>query len=184
MLPKKIKGVTRAIFRFRGGPILLAPRVSTKKSKVLPEFGVFHTKMWKNRPLVDRIPEKFSTSAGRDFFGEKLLLGDAFGGEKKRARTRQISSGPSGKKKGRSRRRPTFPPWGSIIGAWGLDFRVRNGNGYFPPAMATGIKKKQHESPGKKVRRKGNDNMAKPHDLLVPLGCARRRACTCGLSTW
>ena len=155
MLPKKIKGVTRAIFRFRGGPILLAPRVSTKKSKVLPEFGVFHTKMWKNRPLVDRIPEKFSTSAGRDFFGEKLLLGDAFGGEKKRARTRQISSGPSGKKKGRSRRRPTFPPWGSIIGAWGLDFRVRNGNGYFPPAMATGIKKNNMKVPGRRSGEKG-----------------------------
>jgi len=25
--------------------------------------------------------------------------------------------------------------------------------------------------------------MARAHDLLVPLGCARRRACTCGLST-
>ncbi len=155
MLPKKIKGVTRAIFRFRGSPILLAPRVSTKKSKVLPEFGVFHTKMWKNRPLVDRIPEKFSTSAGRVFFGGKLLLGDAFWGEKKRARTRFVSSGPSGKKKGRSRRRPTFPPWGSIIGAWGLDFRVRNGNGYFPPAMATGIKKNNMKVPGRRSGEKG-----------------------------
>jgi len=25
--------------------------------------------------------------------------------------------------------------------------------------------------------------MVKPHDLLVLLGCARRRACTCSLST-
>ena len=90
----------------------MAPRVSTKKSKVLPEFGVFHTKMWKNRPLVDRIPEKFSTSAGRDFFGEKLLLGDAFGGEKKRARTRQISSGPSGKKEREKPAAPYFPAMG------------------------------------------------------------------------
>ena len=29
----------------------------------------------------------------------------------------------------------------------------------------------------------GAGGMAKPHGLLVPLGCARRRACTCGLST-
>ena len=28
---------------------------------------------------------------------------------------------------------------GSIIGAGGLDFRVRDGNGYGPSAMATGI---------------------------------------------
>ena len=31
-----------------------------------------------------------------------------------------------------------FPPVWSIIGAGGLDFRVRNGNGYCPSAMATG----------------------------------------------
>ena len=42
-------------------------------------------------------------------------------------------------KKERSRRRPTFPPVGSIIGAGALDFRVRNGNGYIRPAMAAGI---------------------------------------------
>ena len=133
----------------------MAPRVSTKKSKVLPEFGVFHTKMWKNRPLVDRIPEKFSTSAGRDFFGGKLLLGDAFGGEKKRPGRDKSRPGPPEKRKGRSRRRPTFPPWGSIIGAWGLDFRVRNGNGYFPPAMATGIKKNNMKVPGRRSGEKG-----------------------------
>ena len=30
---------------------------------------------------------------------------------------------------------------------------------------------------------RGRRNMAKPRGLLVPLGCARRRACACGLST-
>ena len=39
----------------------------------------------------------------------------------------------------KSRRPPTFPPLGSIIGAGGLDFRVRDGNGYGPSAMAAGI---------------------------------------------
>ena len=29
----------------------------------------------------------------------------------------------------------------------------------------------------------GRKDMARAHGLLVPLGCARRRACTCGLST-
>ena len=40
----------------------------------------------------------------------------------------------------KSRRRPTFPPScpGSIIGAGGLNFRVRDGNGCFPSAIATG----------------------------------------------
>ena len=35
--------------------------------------------------------------------------------------------------------RPTFPPTcaGSIIGAEGLNFRVRDGNGCFPLAMVT-----------------------------------------------
>ena len=34
---------------------------------------------------------------------------------------------------------PYFPPYRSIIGAGVLDFRVRNGNGYIHPTMATGI---------------------------------------------
>ena len=45
------------------------------------------------------------------------------------------------REKEESRRRPTFPPVGSIIGAGALDFRVRNGNGYVRPAMAAGITK-------------------------------------------
>ena len=40
--------------------------------------------------------------------------------------------------KKRARQLPTFPLGSSIIGARELDFRVRNGNGYFLPAMATG----------------------------------------------
>ena len=38
------------------------------------------------------------------------------------------------------RRRPTLPgPFGpSTIGAGGLNFRVRNGNGWFPAAITTG----------------------------------------------
>ena len=78
-----------------------------------------------------------------------------------------------------------FPAGSSIIGARGLDFRVRNGNGYCPSAMAAGnlfksmwpetsVRRSRlsQESLGKSVRPfgHGNDNMAKPHGLLVPLG--------------
>ena len=77
----------------------------------------------------------------------------------------------------------------SIIGARGLDFRVRNGNGYCPSAMAagklcrvvlesiskplraagTGLRRAVKEKE-EKVLFNGNDNMAKPHGLLVLLG--------------
>ena len=33
--------------------------------------------------------------------------------------------------------RPTLPPKGSTIGAEGLNFRVRDGNGWFPFAVVT-----------------------------------------------
>ncbi len=92
----------------------------------------------------------------------------------------------------------------SIIGAAELDFRVRYGNGYGLRAMATGIYMTCLAVPGGRPLRRagpvmdfrtgnyssrprssgGDGNMAKPRGLLVPLGCARRRACTCGLSTW
>ena len=36
---------------------------------------------------------------------------------------------------------------GSIIGAGELDFRVRDGNGYYLSAMATGQVKQFHKSP-------------------------------------
>ena len=106
---------------------------------------------------------------------------------------RRRPNGPGFKKK-----KPAatyFPPERSIIGAGVLDFRVRNGNGYIHPTMATGITKAakmEERIPGGRhgpARRKespamrGNEDMARAHDLLVPLGCARRRACTCGLST-
>src|SRR5690606_9099625 len=56
---------------------------------------------------------------------------------RKRRRT-PVSGGPS---QVRARRRPTLPgpldP--STIGAGGLNFRVRNGNGWDPSAMATEI---------------------------------------------
>lgn len=102
--------------------------------------------------------------------------------------------GAQGKKE--ARRPPAFPPaWGSIIGAGGLDFRVRDGNGYCTPAMAAGRcvrqkaargKGETDSNPGERVPLKkngGSDNMAKPPGRLVPLGCARRRACACGLSS-
>ena len=41
----------------------------------------------------------------------------------------------------KSRQPPTFAAQATIIGAVGLDFRVRDGNGYGTHAMATGIKK-------------------------------------------
>ena len=47
------------------------------------------------------------------------------------------------------------------------------------PGLRMGKEKGPRPRPGR-----GHGNMAKPHALLVPLGCARRRACTCGLSTW
>ena len=81
---------------------------------------------------------------------------------------------------GKSRPRPSFPPVGSIIGAGELGFRVRDGNGHVLPAMAAGIVSSGWKTDAVSG---GNGNMAKPHGLLVPLGCARRRACTCGLST-
>ena len=86
----------------------------------------------------------------------------------------------------RSRRRPTFAPCGTIIGAGELDFRVRDGNGYRLPAVAAGAclscvcPRPRAPMPG---AGRGNGNMVKPHGLLVPLGCACRHACTCGLST-
>ena len=82
-----------------------------------------------------------------------------------------------------SRQLPTFPLKSSIIGVRELDFRVRNGNGYYLSTMATSI---YYYAKTKCVRRllvhagrifkkmscfmNGNDDMAKSHDLLVMLG--------------
>ena len=101
------------------------------------------------------------------------------------------------------RQQPTFPTNVSIIGVRELDFRVRDGNGYCLSTMATGqfiINYPLHTlckrlfagtkdmfcNKTNKYTQKflsGINNMVKPHDLLVPLGCIRRRTCTCGLST-
>ena len=74
-----------------------------------------------------------------------------------------------------------FPAFSSIIGAGELDFRVRYGNGYCLSAMATGIlnriiyfrntpPKRRIPEESEKGTMKENDNMAKPHGLLVLLG--------------
>ena len=76
----------------------------------------------------------------------------------------------------------------SIIGVRELDFRVRNGNGYYLSTMATGILYNAIYEVRKTIARarrtdniteeklcfkyflNGNDDMAKSHDLLVMLG--------------
>ncbi len=74
----------------------------------------------------------------------------------------------------------------SIIDVRELDFRVRNGNGYYLSTMATGIllpiliksfirktcKGAQIKlwNGNNKAIMNGNNNMVKPHDLLVMLG--------------
>ena len=93
----------------------------------------------------------------------------------------------------------------SIIGVRELDFRVRNGNGYYLSTMATGIinnaiyevRKFLSEARRTDIRllralpsqwrfcfMNGNDDMAKSHDLLVMLGWTPHDAYTCILSTW
>src|SRR5215471_7297866 len=93
------------------------------------------------------------------------------------------------------RRRPTLPRSlpRSTIGAEGLNFRVRNGTGCFPFAMAT--ETLWRCSPGPTAPREphsGRETLppswagrveAKPLGLLVPVSCTRRRASTSGLST-
>ena len=111
------------------------------------------------------------------------------------------------------RRRPTLPrgPPRSTIGAEGLNFRVRNGTGCFPFAMATEtLWRCQVPHPGAEsalrprrgrphlgnrivdAKRKGRRGLprgylknveAKPLGLLVPVSCTRCRASTSGLST-
>src|SRR5579863_5984139 len=111
------------------------------------------------------------------------------------------------------RRRPTLPrgPPRSTIGAEGLNFRVRNGTGCFPFAMATetllrctAVQKTTdrisrtaqwtqniHQSPSESRFQHYCLNMprtrarveAKPLGLLVPVSSTRCRASTSGLST-
>ena len=83
-------------------------------------------------PSPDLLPTAFELIAERGWGGFGMA-GCNLGGE--RGRT-PIAGGPSHV---RARRRPTLPgpldP--STIGAGGLNFRVRNGNGCDPSAMAT-----------------------------------------------
>jgi hypothetical protein len=99
---------------------------------------------------------------------------------------------PEGRPSSREiRRRPTLP--GSLlpstIGAGGLNFRVRNGNGCDPSAMATEICCQLRSVATE--RRPPEDSIASTNiteiqalGRLVPVGCTRCRASTSGLSTW
>jgi hypothetical protein len=106
------------------------------------------------------------------------------------------------------RRRRTLPPGGpgSTIRAAGFHFRVRDGIGWIPRAIATG-----HKGPGVGLGRRsrsrappriqepcmcagsllsmqlrwtGEVEPVKPHGPLVRLGCSAHAPCTCRLSTW
>ena len=80
---------------------------------------------------------------------------------------------------------PTFPLKSSIIDVRELDFRVRNGNGYYLSTMATGIlikikiksvisllgeaRRTDNNTKKKENQERRINNMVKPHDLLVLL---------------
>ena len=75
---------------------------------------------------------------------------------------------PGRGKKERARRLPTLPRKDrSTIGVEGLDFRVRDGNGYGPLAVAAGPAHGRKHLPGASALRPpaegGNDDVAKPH---------------------
>ena len=74
-----------------------------------------------------------------------------------------------------SRRMAVSSAQGSLASVFGMGTGMSSPP--WRPAQSTSEYGKRTGCPG------GNGNMAKPHGLLVPLGCARRRACTCGLST-
>src|SRR5205809_5014286 len=84
------------------------------------------------------------------------------------------------------RRRPTLPPrfQGSTIGAGGLNFRVRNGTGCFPSAIAaeTAWECELRANPGP-VNPIASASKSQVLGLLVPVGSTRCRAYTSGLST-
>ena len=76
----------------------------------------------------------------------------------------------------------------TTLGEGALDCRVRNGNGYDSPSMATGRKDRSGTSPGTKENRnphqdsRGEVKQAKPHVWLVPVSSTARAAYTPGLS--
>lgn len=85
----------------------------------------------------------------------------------------------------------------STIGPGGLDFRVRNGNGYFSAGIGTGLaegirvissQSQTHvcakgTGPGRATASAGSSNISKPHGRLVRVACACRHACSLRLST-
>ena len=114
-------------------------------------------------------------------------------------RDRQSTESPSGPKRHLARpksgqmkeirRRPTLPGriHPSTIGADRLNFRVRNGNGCGPVAIATETYVTEQHHP----RRAGasKNSIANTSDIqalgrLVPVGSMRHRNSTSGLSTW
>ena len=102
------------------------------------------------------------------------------------------------------RRRRTLPPGGpgSTIRAAGFHFRVRDGIGWIPRAIATGHKVDQGVGLGSEALALRDDQLSafrermcvahvdqsngpvKPHGPLVRLGCSAHAPCTCRLSTW
>ena len=96
------------------------------------------------------------------------------------------------------RRRRTLPPGGpgSTIRAAGFHFRVRDGIGWIPRAIATGRKRTGQGSKlgwftPEHARTRASETGGpafirpiKPHGPLVRLGCSARAPCTCRLSTW
>jgi hypothetical protein len=103
------------------------------------------------------------------------------------------------------RRRRTLPPGGpgSTIRAAGFHFRVRDGIGWIPRAIATGHKRNQGGVGLRSlacawccsIARMLHERMCvahvdrpngpvKPHGPLVRLGCSTCVPCTCRLSTW
>ncbi len=87
------------------------------------------------------------------------------------------------------RRRPTLPPrhQGSTIGAEGLSFRVRNGTGRFPFAIAAETLWRYQSFPTVS-REPHSERVAKKYvsqvlGLLVPVSSVRHRTSTSGLST-
>lgn len=106
------------------------------------------------------------------------------------------------------RRRRTLPPGGpgSTIRAAGFHFRVRDGIGWIPRAIATGHQRVRmlglgqeklcdqllvmHQrmrwlaAPWREQRGGPANGPVKLHGPLVRLGCSARAPCTCRLSTW
>ncbi len=80
-----------------------------------------------------------------------------------------------------SRHRPVSSALGTLTSVFGMGTGISSPP--WPPAFILNVNTDTTTEKGNCKKAEQKDNMAKPHALLVPLGCARRRACTCGLST-